>query len=77
MDRRCVACRVRVVDIVAVGVVSEAVVIPGEDAGHAGRGGDRMDDGRAAPIRVAHRIEGREGELGIHGWGHAGLVSVK
>jgi hypothetical protein len=76
MNRGCVACRVRLVDIVAIGVVAEAVVVPSEDAGHAGRGGDWMDDSRAVPIRVAHRIEGREREIGIHGWGHAGLVSV-
>jgi hypothetical protein len=35
-----------------------------------------VDDGRGVPVRVAHRVQGRERELGVHGRGHAGLISV-
>ncbi len=63
MNRGGVAGRMRVVDIVAVRVAPERVVVARENAGHPGRRGDGMDDGRGVPVWVAHRIEGREGEL--------------
>lgn len=47
----------RVVDVVTIRVAPEGLVLGGENAGHAGRRRDGVDDGRAVPAVLAHRIE--------------------
>lgn len=77
MDRVRVAARVSVVDVVAVRVAVERVVLGREDVGHAGGRRHGMVDDGVVPVGLAHRVERWERVLVVHGWGHgAGLITI-
>ena len=73
MSRRVVG----VVDVVAVGIAAEGVVLAREDAGHARRGRCRVHDGWAVPVGGAERLQRRQVRVRVHRRGHrAGRLPV-